>query len=84
MDKNNISMMPVILDKYKEYSAEMVEVTAKEAAIILHISARTLERWRAERKNLKFNRLPGGVTYNLSDILNYKNTLVVNTSSKVA
>jgi hypothetical protein len=79
MDKNNISMIPVILSKYKDYSADMVDITSKEAAIILHLSARTLEGWRAKRKNLNYNRLPGGITYNLQDVLDYKKSSVVNT-----
>jgi len=78
MNKNNISLIPVILDRYKDYPVENVELTSKETAILLYLSIRTLENWRRTRKNLSFIKSTSGVTYKLSDVLNYKNSLVIN------
>ena len=88
MDKNNciavaneivelIQTSAAILKKYKNYQSETVELSTKETAILLHISPRTLEKWRPLRKNLSFIRTPGAVVYKLSDVLEFKNSLIV-------
>ena len=72
-----IQTSAAILKKYENYTPETVEISSKETAILLHISPRTLEKWRPLRKNLSFIRTPGAVVYKLSDVLEFKNSLIV-------
>ena len=77
MNETTTLLAPAILEKYKEYPPETVDIPAVEAAVIINSSPRTLEKWRQTRKNISFFRTPSGVTYNLEEILKYKESLKI-------
>jgi len=77
MNKTKELIAADILSKYKEYPPEIVDLFPREAAALLNVSVRTLEKWRPKRKNLPFTKTPGGVIYKLSDVLDYKKSLVI-------
>lgn len=78
MNKTEKQNSAEILNKYKMFAPETVDLSTKESSVVLNASPRTLEKWRLKRKNLSFTRTPGGITYKLSDVLKFKDSLVIN------
>jgi hypothetical protein len=68
---------PAILLNYKPYDPETVDIPPIEAATLLNLSVRTLEKYRPKRKYLDFTKSPGGITYKLSDVLALKQSFEV-------
>jgi excisionase family DNA binding protein len=60
----------------------MTLLTQREAATLLHLSERTLERWRVAGDGLKFIRLGRSIRYRLADIEAFIASRIVGSTSE--